>query len=256
MKTVNHLFLLACLVTSNFAFSQNAIGVSYSTRIFPFQHYKNTNNDYVRGPEVEVSDAIENVVQLNYQFHRREGGNRVIQLGLNYYFADLHFQQQFTTKSETWYSPDPSAYPKVSSDYTQSGNYAYGFLGMHASLLKSKDLGSLFFLKTGVSMSLNFLVAENHYDEEETILTTTINHGQDTIITSTKTQNVPDPKQPVLNYKIQFPVYLQYNFNKSALSLGFSAGISTQSRVIVNDVGVNLFFSPTISYTYFLQKKS
>jgi len=258
MKTIIFLFTISSPIATNVTFAQNAIGISYSTRIFPFQHYKNTNNDYVLGGDVEVSDAVENVIQLNYQFHPGKGGNRVVQIGLNYYFADLRFQQQFSRRSETWYSADPSAYPKTTSNYTQSGNYKYVFFGPRFSLLKTRDLSNHFFLKTGFSMSLNFLAFENGYNEEETIVTTTVNpsqQGLDTTTTYTKTRSVPDPEMPLLNYKIEFPVYLQYNFNKSALSLGFSAGISTQSRVIVNDVGLNLFISPTVSYTWFLQKK-
>ncbi len=267
MKTkLRLIFLLS--VFGNSIWAQNGVGVSYSMRVFPFQHYENASNRYLYETTyddygVSVSEAYEHNLSIYYQTPNKQK-QRSRQIGVNLYGARINFSRS-CLRSDA--NADVGGSSGTITIMDKSASCQYMFLGFSYASLKTRRIKNHFSFVTGTSTSINFLISENTFNKlrttTETYYTaTTSGPYAGTSYSTTKTttnQTVQDAHLQKLNLKFELPFALKYSSEKNDLYLGFSMGISTQSRILSSTVmfnrigSFNLFINPTIGYTYFLK---
>jgi len=257
MKPKYYLILLLQFFGSSF-WAQNGIGVSYSSRIFPFQDWNNESNPYLNphlDADAKTSSANEQNLCLYFQKNNQKNG-RIQQFGINVYQATLDFSR---TRSSSYGDQGVGGYSSSSFTDVKSATYNYCFIGFSYSSLKSRTIVSKLFVVTGINSSLNFLASHKMLNKVHTTTNTSSggtwnSSSYDTYSNTTTStdQNISDPQQLKFNLKMELPLYVRYSWKSGAIHLGGSLGISTQSRVLTNDKGFNLFYTCTLGYTYFL----
>lgn len=239
---MRHLLMLLVLTTTNL-WSQNGIGAFYSMRIFPFQHRDNHDSYYLKAQnpgydKVTVSNAFEHNLRFYYQF-QAEHPNKIRQVGISIYSARLEFERNYSTSDHSTGNQ---------SFYSKSGVYDYSFVGLNFGSFKNKPSQKKISLQCGYIISIHFLVYEHTYDK---LSRTTYSSNF-----SGTGQDVSSAENIKFNAKLEIPLVVKYTGNQNSFSVGISPGISTQSRILVQDNGFNPFISPTISYTHFLKRKA
>lgn len=255
---MRHLLILLVLTTSNL-WSQNGIGLSYSMRMFPLQHSNNNQSYYLSSQspssdQVIVSNAFEHKLRFYYQYKAKQQ-NKTRQVGINIYSSKLEFERSYRSDYSSGGNSGSSHYSY------KSGTYDYAFIGASFGSFKNKVLKHKISFYSGYTISANCLVYEHTYNKigKSTTTYTSTNLSTGDVHSNTSYSNndqVNSAENILFNAKLEFPLAITYTGNQGSFSLGISPGISTQSRIMVADKGFNLFISPTLSYTYFLKKKS
>ena len=258
MKPKYYLILLLQFFGSSF-WAQNGIGVSYSSRIFPFQDWNNESNPYLNphlDADAKTSSANEQNLCLYFQKNNQKNG-RIQQFGINVYQATLDFSR---TRSSSYGDQGVWGSSYTGTTDVKSGKYDYCFIGASYSSLKIRTIGAKFSFVTGITASMNFLSWNELSNKEHTKSTTssaTYWNGSayetHSNTTTSKDENIADPQQVKFNLKMELPLYVRFSWKSGAIHLGGSLGISTQSRILTNDKGFNLFYTCTLGYTYFLK---
>lgn len=255
MKAKPYIITLFLICGSSF-WAQNGIGTSYAMRVFPFQHWNNNQSPYLQTTyddwgTVKVSNADEHTLTIYFQ---KAGKNkkRIFRFGITGYQGHIDFSRE-----HRYYHGDVGVNGASGTGVvdTKSGTYTYGFMGFSGSVLKSHKLLSDWSLITGVSGSVHFLAAQRLSNQMHTV--TTMNNGywyENNIMhsysetTTSSTNEIEEPEQPAFNVRIEFPIHMNYSFDNNSIFLGSTLGISTQSRILVKDIGINFFYTLTIGY--------
>jgi hypothetical protein len=187
---------------------------------------------------VTVSNAFEHNLRFYYQYQAKHP-NTIRQVGISIYSARLEFERNYSVSNHSTGNQ---------SFYSKKGVYDYSYVGLNFGSFKNKPPKKKISLQCGYIISIHFLVYEQTYNKLSRVTYSSNFTGT--------SQDVNSAENIKFNAKLEIPLVVKYTGNQNSFSVGISPGISTQSRILVQDNGFNLFISPTVSYTHFLKKKA
>ena len=256
-----HLILLMIVLCASKSFAQSAVGASCGLRVFPLQHFRNENDHYYYNKNsdsynVHVSNALENTARLYFETSFK-AKNKRYSFGVNIYSATLDFQ---VNMGGSYGNADVQGSWSTQNESRISATYHYTFVGADFGRIKVVPVSEKFSFNLGYNLSLHFLVYEKTTNKSNVATSTYHSASYDgsysTTTTTTTVRKLEDVHNLPFNIKFELPFGFTYQSNMNTFRFLAIAGISTQSRMLVNPKGFNLYFLPQLSYTWVFQKKT